>query len=98
MIGRRKRHQHRRLTGYLHQFALHPVIGKAVSFAAALAYRRPGGAQSTVEMTRVGEGGEIDPWVECDSRKGPVGELVVVRPWLVVPPICHESDLGTVTR
>ena len=46
-------------------------------------------------MTCIGEGGEIDPWVECDSRKSPVRELVVVQPWLVVPPFGQESDLGT---
>jgi hypothetical protein len=46
-------------------------------------------------MTCVGEGGEIDPWVECDSRKGSVGELVVVLPWDVVPPFGYQSDLGT---
>jgi hypothetical protein len=89
MAGHRESHQHSRLPGSLDQFASQSVIGQAVSYVAALAYRRPGGPQSSVETVLAGDGGEIDPRVESDSGDGSVGELVVVEPRLVALPSGH---------
>src|SRR5215831_1917763 len=71
------------------------MAGEPVRFALAFAHRRPRGAQRAVETSRVAECREIDLRVECNSWKGPVGELVMVQPGLVVLPSGHGSDLGT---